>query len=223
MSLQTSNLGWIFQSRTQAPFAGTRAGSRRNFPRDEVVCTRMKSVFPVQVLAISGSLRRSSSNSALVAAAARLAPAGVQISIFDGLADLPAFNPDFDQERTPDAVVRFRTQLRTSGAILISAPEYAHGIPGALKNALDWVVGSGELIGKPIGLVNTSARATHAWQSLVETLTVMSATVVPGASIVIPLQGPTDAGMIMDEPALRDPLCAVIEAIAAAARDSRVL
>jgi NADPH-dependent FMN reductase len=72
---------------------------------------------------------------------------------------------------------------------LISSPEYAHGVPGALKNALDWLVGSGERIEKPVAVINASARATHAWESLVETLTVMSASVVRDASITLPLGG----------------------------------
>lgn len=209
--------------RIRAALVSPPSGFRRNISRGEVVCSGVERAFPVQLLAISGSLRQSSSNSALVAAAARLAPAGVHISIFDALAELPAFNPDLDEERTPAAVSRFRRQLRTCDAVLISAPEYAHGAPGALKNALDWVVGSGELIGKPIALVNTSARATHAWSSLLETLTVMSATVVPGASIVIPLQGQTDGGTILEDLELRGRLSVVIEAIAAAARDARVV
>jgi NAD(P)H-dependent FMN reductase len=180
-------------------------------------------VDPVRLLAISGSLRRSSSNSALVAAAARFASAEVHVSIFEALGEVPPFNPDLDQEIAPEAVRRFRTLLRTSDAVLISSPEYAHGVPGVLKNALDWVVGSGELIGKPIALVNTSTRATHAWRSLVETLTVMSATVVADASIVIPLDGKADPHAILEDPDLSRRLFSVIEAIARTARESRVL
>jgi NAD(P)H-dependent FMN reductase len=183
----------------------------------------MESVHPVRLLAISGSLRRSSSNSALVAAAARFAPADVHISIFDALGDLPPFNPDLDLEIAPEAVRRFRTVLRASDAVLISSPEYAHGVPGVLKNALDWVVGSGELIGKPIALVNTSSRATHAWSSLLEILTVMSATIVTDASIVIPLDGKADPQAILGNPDLARRLSSVIEAIAGAGRESRAI
>jgi NAD(P)H-dependent FMN reductase/catechol 2,3-dioxygenase-like lactoylglutathione lyase family enzyme len=142
----------------------------------------------VRVLAISGSLRAASSNTALVHAAARVAPAGVDVSIYRGLGDMPAFNPDVEDRPLP-AVRRFRAALRACDAVLISSPEYAHGVSGAMKNALDWVVGSGELIDKPVALVNASSRATRAHASLKDTLTTMSARVVDDASIVIPLDG----------------------------------
>jgi len=141
----------------------------------------------VRVLGISGSLRSASSNSALVRAAVRLAPVGVELSLYRELADIPPFNPDLDTEAVPAAVARFRAALQASDALLISSPEYAHGVSGVLKNALDWVVGSGELIDKPIAVVNTAARATHAHASLCETLTTMSARVIEDASITIPL------------------------------------
>lgn len=173
----------------------------------------------VRVLAISGSLRRQSSNSALVEAATRLAPDAVEISIYRGLADLPAFNPDSDGDSAPETVTTFRAALRACDAVLISSPEYAHGVPGALKNALDWVVGSGELIDMPIALVNASGRATHAWASLLETLTVMSAYVIRDASITVSLDGrAVDAQGIVDDAALSTELKIAIEALAAAAR-----
>ena len=131
----------------------------------------------VRVLAISGSLRQASSNSALIGAAARLAPDTVDVSIYRELETLPPFNPDLDNGPAPAAVTRFRAALKACDALLISSPEYAHGVPGVLKNALDWVVGSGELVDKPVALINASARATHAWESLAETLSVMSAQV----------------------------------------------
>jgi NAD(P)H-dependent FMN reductase len=97
---------------------------------------------------------------------------------------------------------------------LISSPEYAHGVSGVLKNALDWVVGSGELIDKPIALVNASTRATLAHAALKETLRTMSARVVEEASIVVPLDGRAwDANDIATDAdlstALRDALAAL--------------
>jgi NAD(P)H-dependent FMN reductase/catechol 2,3-dioxygenase-like lactoylglutathione lyase family enzyme len=142
----------------------------------------------VHVLAISGSLRAASSNTALVEAAGRVAPAGVVVSVYRGLGDIPAFNPDAGDRPLP-AVRRFRAALQACDAVLISSPEYAHGVSGVLKNALDWVVGSGELIDKPVALVNASSRATLAHASLKDTLATMSAHVVEEASIVIPLDG----------------------------------
>jgi NAD(P)H-dependent FMN reductase len=177
---------------------------------------------PVRVVAISGSLRQFSSNSALVAAAARLAPPDARVSVFDALAGLPPFNPDLDQERTPAAVCAFRRTLDACDAVLISSPEYAHGVPGVLKNALDWIVGSGELTEKPIALVNASPRATHAWRSLWETLTVMSGRVIPEASVTLPLQGRAlDADGIVADRDLSRTLRSAIETLAAAARAAR--
>jgi chromate reductase, NAD(P)H dehydrogenase (quinone) len=146
---------------------------------------------PVRILAISGSLRRTSSNTTLIHAAADVAPDGIEVRIYTRLAELPPFNPDDDGDRPPAAVAHFRSQIDATAALLICSPEYAHGVPGVLKNALDWLVGSGEIVGKPIALVNASPRAVHAQASLVETLRVMSADLVDEASITIPLSGRT--------------------------------
>ena len=141
------------------------------------------------ILAISGSLRRASLNSALIHALRRVAPADIEVSIHDRLDQLPFFNPDLDGDSSVSAVRQFRAAVEACDAVVISSPEYAHGVPGVLKNALDWVVGSGEFVDKPVALLNASARATHAWNSLLETLTVMSARVIPEASITLPLDG----------------------------------
>jgi len=184
----------------------------------------MERTDPVHIVGISGSLRRSSSNSALVTAAAALAPDGIELSVFCGLSDLPPFNPDLEGDAMgePGAVADFRRTLRASDAVLISSPEYAHGVPGAMKNALDWIVGSGELVGKPVAVINASARAIHAWASLVETLTVMSARVVLAASITIPLQGMMlDAAGIVANPGLAASLAGAVAALASAAREGK--
>lgn len=176
----------------------------------------------MRILTISGSLRAASSNTAVLEAAAILAPPGVEVVLFDGLADLPPFNPDHDSEPALPAVAEFRSQLRAADAVLISSPEYAHGVPGVLKNALDWVVGSGELAGKPAALINTSPRATHAQASLMETLTVMTANLVAAASITLPLPGrKLDASGIAGDAelagALRQALAALESAVAVTA------
>ncbi len=174
----------------------------------------------VRIVAISGSLRRVSSNSALIDAVARLAPEGVNVSIFDRLAEIPPFNPDLDSDDPPEAVARFRARLQAADGVLISSPEYAHGVPGMLKNALDWLVGSGELVGKPIALVNATSRATHAWASLAETLTVMSGRVIADASLTIPLDGRRlDAHGIAADHELSRLVTAVIAALVRAAQN----
>ena len=182
----------------------------------------MESTRPVRILAISGSLRRGSSNSALVHAALRVAPDVVHVSVFHGLADLPPFNPDLESDGTPEKIIHFRAKLRASEAVLISSPEYAHGVPGVLKNALDWVVGSGEFIDKPVALINASTRATRAWASLAETLSVMSALVILDASITIPVQGRSlDADGIAGDSGLSTLLRSSLETLAQAAREKR--
>jgi chromate reductase, NAD(P)H dehydrogenase (quinone) len=91
-----------------------------------------------------------------------------------------------------------------------------------LKNALDWVVGSGELVDKPIALINASGRATHAWASLAETLSVMSAHVIVEASITVPLDGRRfDANGIVEDAELSTALRSAIEELAGAARVTR--
>ena len=163
----------------------------------------LDTVGAIRVLAISGSLRDASTNSALVRAAALLAPPGVQVAIYGDLHQLPPFNPDLDTDTPPMPVAAFRTALKSADAVLLSSPEYAHGVPGVLKNALDWVVGSGELVDKPVALLNASSRATRAWSSLVETLSVMSARVIGEASVTVALNGSgLDAEGIASDPQL---------------------
>ena len=177
----------------------------------------------VRVLAISGSLRTASSNSALVSAAVRVAPVGVEVSVYGALADVPPFNPDLDTDTAPVGVARFRAALGACDAILICSPEYAHGVSGVLKNALDWVVGGGELMDKPIALINASGRATLAYESLRETLTTMSGRVVEDASVTIPLAGSrSDAASMAQDGYLSGLLTASLVALARVARVSAV-
>ncbi len=141
---------------------------------------------PFKILAISGSLRQASSNTAILNATQQLAPANLEVLLFEALAELPHFNPDLELE-PPATVLEFQQRIQTSSALIISSPEYAHGVPGSLKNALDWVVGSGELVGKPTALFGVTARGAFAQASLRETLTVMMANLIEGACIQIPL------------------------------------
>ena len=173
----------------------------------------------VRVLAISGSLRKASSNSALVSAAVRVAPVGVEVSVYGQLADVPPFNPDLDTDTAPAGVVRFRAALEACDAILICSPEYAHGVSGVLKNALDWIVSSGVLMDKPIALINASTRATHAYASLKETLTTMWGRVIEEASVTVPLDGSRwNANSIAQDGYVSGLLRASLAALARAAR-----
>lgn len=172
----------------------------------------------MQILAISGSLRAASSNTILLNAAAALAPENVEVIVYRGLADLPPFNPDLDNEPAPPAVTGFRAQLRRSSGVVISSPEYAHGVPGVLKNALDWLVASGEFYEKPVALFSASPRATFAQASLMETLKVMTARLVVEASITVSLLGKNhdESGVVSDPSmsrAIRSALVAFANAI----------
>jgi len=144
-----------------------------------------------KILGISGSLRNASSNTALLRACAALAPDGISISIYEGLDKLPYFSPELDTENAvpPATVLDLRAQLNTANAVIISTPEYAFGIPGVLKNALDWIVSSGEFTHKPTGVISASPLATggeKAHASLVQTLSVMTATIREEYKLIIP-------------------------------------
>ena len=156
----------------------------------------------IRIIAISGSLRSHSSNTTILKAAAMLAPGDVSISLYEGLGMLPHFNPDLEETEDP-AALDFRRRIRESAGVLISSPEYAHGVPGTLKNALDWIVGTGELVDKPVALINASPSSTYAYDSLSETITVMSARLVKNACVTLPFWNKAlDAAGIADHPEL---------------------
>jgi NAD(P)H-dependent FMN reductase len=139
----------------------------------------------MRIVGISGSLRAGSSNHALL----RMAPLlidSISLTIYDGLARLPHFSPDLEAD--PPAEVRaFRELVKSANGVIISSPEYVHGIPGSLKNALDWLVSSGEFINKPLVLWSASpSGAEFAHPQLLEICRTMTANVLVEASMKIP-------------------------------------
>jgi chromate reductase len=144
-----------------------------------------------QVVTLAGSLRARSTNSALLEAAGLLAPAGLNLVPYREVSVLPHFNADLESADAglPSAVSRLRHLVGAADAIIISSPEYARGVPGALKNVLDWLVGSTEFPNKPVALFNASDRSVHAQASLRLILETMSAALVDKASITVPLLG----------------------------------
>ena len=145
---------------------------------------------------------------------------GIAIDLFDGIGELPFFNSDLETpERLPETVSMFRQIVGATDGLLISSPEYARGVSGVMKNGLDWLVGSSEFPGKPVALINTSPRATHALAALTLTLETMSARLVRDASITLPLLGTAnDAESIAADPELAGPLRDALEKFAQAIR-----
>ena len=141
-----------------------------------------------KLIAISGSLRLDSTNTQLLDAVARLAPPMFEVEIAPTLAELPHFDAPADDDG-PAIVAAFRATVRAADAVIIASPEYAHGIPGSLKNALDWMVGSGELYERPVLLLHGSPRATFAQAALIEVLRTMGAVIVGDTHFPIELLG----------------------------------
>ena len=146
---------------------------------------------PFRVLGLCGSLRQHSRSRTLLDAiggmtAASVAPGSVAFQVFDHLGHLPLFNPD-DAESPAAPVLQLWAAVDSADALIIASPEYAHGVTGTIKNALDWLVGHPPFAGKPIAVLNPSHRADHADESLKETLRTMAADLIPGASVRIPV------------------------------------
>jgi NAD(P)H-dependent FMN reductase len=141
----------------------------------------------VRILAVSGSLQARSSNKALLQTAHRVAPPGVELVDSVSVGDIAPFNPDVDRDGgTPAAVAEFRGQVKAADGVLIASPEYAHSLPGILKNALDWLVGTGELYEKPVAVLCASPRPTggvYGREALERTLKAQGSAVVVSATV----------------------------------------
>jgi chromate reductase, NAD(P)H dehydrogenase (quinone) len=175
----------------------------------------------MKYVGLSGSLRPASLNSAVIRSAAELCTQLVSMTIYEGIGTLPFFHEDVEAAGPPPVVMDFRARLATADAVLIASPEYAHGMSGVLKNALEWVVGGGELVDKPVAVVTASPMMTggnraQAWTQ--ETLRVMGARVLP-ESLPIPLAGAKIRdGRVIDGETLAA-LKEVLEAMARAVKE----
>ena len=129
-----------------------------------------------RIAALSGSLRAASINTALLREIAARAPDWFVVDLVP-LDGLPLFNPDLEAT-LPAAVAAFRADVGARDALIIASPEYAHGISGVLKNALDWLVGCEDFAGKPVLVLHTAPRAQHAVAALREILATMSAQII---------------------------------------------
>ena len=170
----------------------------------------------VRILLISGSTRHGSGNTAALRTVQAMAPDGITAEMYGGLAALPAFSPDEDQQ-PPGPAAELRARIAAADALLFCTPEYAGTLPGSLKNLLDWTVGGGEIYGKPVGWINVAVggRGTGAEEHLAMVLRYVGAVAVERACIRVPI--PRDAvgpDGIIGDPAIRATLLSAVMALA---------
>ena len=151
----------------------------------------------IRILALSGSLRATSTNTALLRAVAASAPDGVLVELFP-LGDIPLFNPDLELA-PPDVVAGFRAKVGAADGLIIASPEYAHGISGVLKNALDWLVGYEGFADKPVQMLNAAPRAHHGVAALREVLATMAAQIIDEHAQAAPAERPALIDMLSNK------------------------
>ena len=174
----------------------------------------------MRVLTVLGSLQRRSSNRALIELAASRPPAGMTIRSALCLDRLPPYNADIDTAAAPDAVHEWRSQLAGADAVLIASPEYGHNLPGTLKNALDWIVGSGEFVDGIVAVTCAAqgkGRGLLGLASLVQTLRAIDAAVVWSSPVIVPRASLPEEGLILD-PAVARQVDQLLDTIVRAAR-----
>ena len=138
------------------------------------------------IIAISGSLRLGSSNHNILKFLGKLVPSNINYTIYDNLATIPPFDPGEDNDHVPNVVSELRIAIKNADAVIICTPEYAFGVPGQLKNALDWTVSSGSLVDKPLSLITASTSGQYAHAALLLILGALSANVIEPATLLIP-------------------------------------
>ena len=138
----------------------------------------------IKILAISGSLRSNATNTAILKYLKTLTEE-VDVEIYGGLADLPHFSHLVNEEEIPDSVVDFYDKIRGADAVIICTPEYAFGVPGTLKNALDWAVSTDIFYRKPVALITAASSGEKAHQAMLWILEAISAKVQPETTLLI--------------------------------------
>jgi NAD(P)H-dependent FMN reductase len=178
---------------------------------------------PCRILLISGSLRRASTNTAVLRTAQEVAPPGIETVLYDGLRSLPHFDPDLDREPLDPAVLALRNAIRHADALLISTPEYAGAMPGSFKNVLDWTIGDdqrGSIYEKPVAWINASPRgAKNAHDSLRLVLGYAHADIIENACVEIGVHN-ADLGSdgLVADPGARERIAFAVTRLADAAR-----
>ena len=161
---------------------------------------------PIRVLAFAGSLRHASYNKGLIRAAVSLAPTSMTLEIFD-ISGIPLYNQDVEDTGEPEAVVTFKQAIAGADALLVATPEYNHGVPGVLKNAIDWASrprATSPLTDRPVGIMGASTgrgATARAQAQLRDTFVFTGACVMPRPEVLI--GGAThifdDGGDLVDE------------------------
>ncbi|WP_132654334.1 MULTISPECIES: NADPH-dependent FMN reductase [unclassified Rhizobium] len=159
----------------------------------------------MKILAISGSARHASTNTALLRAMQTIAPDDITIDVFDGVGDLPVFSPDLEGPDLPDSVRTFMRMISDCDGLLISSPEYVRSIPGGLKNAIDWLVSGDQVVGKPIALAHASHRGDDMLTILRTVLSTISANFNENLFFRLPVMNETPESIreILNRPANR--------------------
>jgi chromate reductase len=173
----------------------------------------------IQIVGLAGSLRRASYNRGLIRAAAELAPEGIVVDVLD-LADLPLYNQDVEDAGEPRSVVAVKAALDRADAVLVATPEYNHGVPGVLKNAVDWASrprATSPLRDKPIAVTGASpgrGATARAQAQLREAFVFTGACVMPQPELLVGAAAShfDDDGNLTD-PAIRAALVELVEAL----------
>jgi chromate reductase, NAD(P)H dehydrogenase (quinone) len=164
-----------------------------------------------KILGIPGSLRENSSSHAVLKAVSNMVPEGVSFEVCNDIGMLPLFNDPTD---TPEVVIDFRKKISAADAVLICTPEYAFGVPGALKNALDWTVGTGEFYEKPLALITASSHGEKGHAAMLWILTAISAKISPEATLLISfVRSKIDAEGKIKDPDTNKQLQTVLDAL----------
>jgi NAD(P)H-dependent FMN reductase/AcrR family transcriptional regulator len=196
-------------------------------PRDAVIAPFGRDAGSrIRVLLVSGSLRRGSTNTAVLRTVGEVAPPDVATARYPGLAELPPFNPDDDAGSMHPAVARLRAHIHAAHAVVFCVPEYAGGLPGTVKNLLDWTVGDdqpGSIYEKPVAWINASVRAAaDAHASLRAVLGYAHANVVDTACAHIPVPASAvDEDGTIGDPAIRTVIRASLDRLIAVVDHAR--
>ena len=154
----------------------------------------------INILGINGSIRTNSSSHAVINQVIKHFPIHTQFTLFERLADIPAFD---GSETDPEPVADFKVQIKEAHGIVICTPEYAHGVPGALKNALDWTVGTGDFLNKPVALITASSQGEKGHEAMQHILLALAAKLYPSTTLLISsIRAKVKEGRIIDAPTI---------------------